>query len=110
MFGITDAMRSVSTARPEMSVFHALSFGKIRQPANIVPGPGVPPPELLVLLVVPPDDDDVDAAPPALVDVELAPPLDDDVEPFPALSSLPPHATTMPIPNTTTADPLMMRS
>src|SRR5688572_26289308 len=106
MFGITVVMRSVSIGRPDTSVFHGLSFGKMRHPPCIVPGPAVPPPELLALLVDPLDDV-LDEAPPELAD-EPVPPLDDD-----ALfvgSSPPPHATTMLIPKATTAVPLMMRS
>jgi hypothetical protein len=73
-----------------------------------VPGPGVPPPELLVL-VVDPLDEVLDDGEPEL-DAVLAPPLDDDDALF-AVSSLPPQATTMPIPKTkTTTDPLMLRS
>ena len=109
MFGITVVIKSVSTGRPDTSVFHGLSFGKIRQPPCIVPGPGVPPPELLVLLVDPLDEPPLDEAAPELVD-ELAPPLDDD-DALLVVSSSPPQATTMPRPKTKTAtDPLMMRS
>src|SRR5262249_46302108 len=41
--GKTLAINSVSTGVAEMSLFHGLSLGKIRQPAYIVPGPGTPP-------------------------------------------------------------------
>lgn len=103
MFGMTDVIRSVSTGRAETSVFHGLSFGKMRQPPCIVPGPAVPPPELLVLLVDPLDDPppDDDAAPE--LDVELAPPLDDEDDAFSPASLLAPQATTTQIPKTTAA-------
>ena len=108
--GMTLVMRSVSTGKPEMSVFQGLSFGKIRQPPWVVPGPGVPPPELDVLLVDPLDDPPLDEAPldPPPDDVELAPPLDEDDAPMPLFSSLPPHATTMATPKTNTTALLRM--
>jgi hypothetical protein len=112
MFGITAVMRSVSTGRPDTSVFHGLSFGKMRQPPCIVPGPGLPPPELLVLLVAPPDEV-LEPAPPELDD-ELASPLEDDDASL-VVSPPPPQATTIPTPipmatRKTTKDRLMMRS
>lgn len=65
------------------------------------------------MLLVAPLDAPLLEAPlePAPDDVELAPPLDDDDAPLPLLSSLPPHATTMPTPKTNTkALPRMVRS
>ena len=72
-----------------------MSFGKMRQPPCVVPGPATAP-ELLVLgapldvLVVPRDD------------AELAAP-DDDEDARVAASPLSPHATRMTIPTTTLA-------
>src|SRR3954470_13459997 len=73
MLGMIDPISAESTGSPEMSRFHGLSFGKMRQPACTVPGPGTPPLE--------------DAGPPEL-EVEVPPELLD------APGSSFPHATT----------------
>ena len=85
MFGITVVISSDATGALEMSRFHALSFGKILQPACVVPGPAVPPldpfdpPELAPSELAPPE-----LAPPELDVLELGLPFSSSLQAAPA--------------------------
>ena len=69
-------MRSVSIAAAVMLEFHGLSFGRMRQPACIVPGPAVVPLEPLPDEPLEPLPEEPDDVPPlALLLEELAAPL-----------------------------------